>query len=48
LFEFSKLNGPYWSINGQIFDEQRDDAKPFLNTTEDWILDNGSRTRTST
>jgi spore coat protein A, manganese oxidase len=42
VFEFSKMNGPYWSINGQIFDEARDDAKPLLNTTEDWILDNNS------
>jgi FtsP/CotA-like multicopper oxidase with cupredoxin domain len=42
VFEFAKKNGPYWSINGQIFDVNRDDAKPFLNTTEDWILDNNS------
>jgi spore coat protein A, manganese oxidase len=40
LFEFAKDNGPYWSINGKIFDPQRDDARPLLNTNEDWILDN--------
>jgi FtsP/CotA-like multicopper oxidase with cupredoxin domain len=39
-FEFSKMNGPYWSINGQIFDPDRDDARPLKNTTEDWVLDN--------
>jgi len=41
-FEFSKSNGPYWSINGQIFDPQRADAKPGLNTTERWVLENPS------
>jgi spore coat protein A len=39
-FEFHKSNGPYWSINGQIFDPRRDDARPLLDTNEDWILDN--------
>jgi FtsP/CotA-like multicopper oxidase with cupredoxin domain len=42
IFDFSKSNGPYWSINGQIFDARRDDADPALNTSEDWILDNSA------
>lgn len=42
FFRFAKDNGTYWSINGQIFDAQRDDARPALNTSEDWILDNPS------
>jgi FtsP/CotA-like multicopper oxidase with cupredoxin domain len=42
FFRFAKDNGPYWSINGQIFDARRDDARPVLNTNEDWILDNPS------
>ena len=40
FIEFAKSNGPYWSINGQIFNPLRDDAKPAINTTEEWILDN--------
>src|SRR4030095_11371371 len=40
FFRFAKDNGPYWSINGQIFDPQRDDARPLIDTSEDWILDN--------
>jgi FtsP/CotA-like multicopper oxidase with cupredoxin domain len=40
FFEFHRSGGEYWSINEQIFDRNRDDAKPRLNTTEDWILDN--------
>lgn len=39
-FEFHRSNGTYWTINGKIFDAQRDDARPLLNTNEDWILDN--------
>jgi FtsP/CotA-like multicopper oxidase with cupredoxin domain len=39
-FVFSKSNGTYWSINGQIFDPLRADAKPALNTTERWVLEN--------
>jgi spore coat protein A, manganese oxidase len=39
-FEFGKSNGTYWSINGRIFDPQRADAKPALNSTERWVLDN--------
>jgi spore coat protein A, manganese oxidase len=42
FFRFGKDNGPYWSINGQIFDPRRDDARPVLDTNEDWILDNPS------
>jgi FtsP/CotA-like multicopper oxidase with cupredoxin domain len=42
FFRFGKDNGPYWSINGKIFDKRRDDAKPVLDTNEDWILDNPS------
>jgi spore coat protein A, manganese oxidase len=42
VFEFNKSNGKYWAINGQIFNPLRDDAKPLLNTTEDWILENRS------
>jgi FtsP/CotA-like multicopper oxidase with cupredoxin domain len=42
FFRFAKDNGPYWSINGQIFDPRRDDARPVLDTSEDWILDNNS------
>jgi spore coat protein A, manganese oxidase len=40
FFRFAKDNGKYWSINGQIFDPNRDDARPLLDTNEDWILDN--------
>ena len=42
FFEFHKSNGTYWSINGKIFDPRRDDARPLLDTNEDWILDNPS------
>jgi FtsP/CotA-like multicopper oxidase with cupredoxin domain len=42
FFEFSKSNGTYWSINGKIFDKNRDDARPAVDTNEDWILDNPS------
>jgi FtsP/CotA-like multicopper oxidase with cupredoxin domain len=42
FFRFGKDNGPYWSINGKTFDPRRDDARPALNTNEDWILDNPS------
>ena len=41
-FRFGKNNGTYWSINGQIFNPLRDDARPLLDTTEDWVLDNRS------
>jgi FtsP/CotA-like multicopper oxidase with cupredoxin domain len=39
MFRFER-NGGYWAINQQIFDAQRDDARPQLNTNEDWILEN--------
>jgi FtsP/CotA-like multicopper oxidase with cupredoxin domain len=41
-FEFHRSNGPYWSINGKIFNPLRDDARPALDTNEDWVLVNDS------
>jgi len=41
-FEFHRSHGPYWSIDGKIFDPLRDDAEPALNTTERWVLENSS------
>jgi spore coat protein A, manganese oxidase len=40
FFQFHKSNGKYWSINGKTFDPNRDDARPVIDTNEDWILDN--------
>lgn len=40
FFRFGKDSGKYWSINGQIFDARRDDARPAIDTNEDWTLDN--------
>jgi FtsP/CotA-like multicopper oxidase with cupredoxin domain len=40
-FEFER-NGGYWAINDQIFDHNRDDARPLINTNEDWKLSNKS------
>ena len=31
-------SGGYWAINGKIWDANRVDARPVVNTTEDWIL----------
>jgi spore coat protein A len=42
FFRFAKDNGKYWSINGQIFDPLRDDARPVIDTNEDWVLDNNA------
>ena len=39
-FLFNRAGGQ-WSINGQPFDPNRIDARPSLNTTEEWTLDNG-------
>jgi spore coat protein A, manganese oxidase len=40
FFRFAKDNGPYWSINGRIYDPLRDDARPLLDTSEKWVLEN--------
>jgi FtsP/CotA-like multicopper oxidase with cupredoxin domain len=40
-FQFER-NGGYWAINDQIFDPNRDDARPLINTNEDWTLFNKS------
>jgi spore coat protein A len=31
-------SGGYWAINGKIWDANRVDARPVVNTTEDWTL----------
>jgi spore coat protein A len=41
-FEFHRSGGPYWSINSKIFDPRRDDARPLIDTNEDWVLVNDS------
>jgi FtsP/CotA-like multicopper oxidase with cupredoxin domain len=41
VFKFHRSDG-YWEISEHIFDINRDDAKPALNTTEDWTLINDS------
>ncbi len=38
-FEFGQKDG-WWTINGRIFDSNRVDARPKLNTTETWVLKN--------
>jgi spore coat protein A, manganese oxidase len=40
-FRFDRQGG-YFSINSLQFDARRDDARPLLDTTEDWILENSS------
>lgn len=42
FFRFDKSNGTYWAINGQIFNPLRDDARPIIDTSEDWVLENRS------
>jgi spore coat protein A len=37
FFLFSRQGG-YWSINGEQWDANRVDAKPLIDTTEDWTL----------
>jgi spore coat protein A len=37
FFLFDRQGG-YWSINGKQWDANRVDAKPLLNTNEDWVL----------
>ena len=44
-FEFSRERfGGRWTINGMVFDPNRVDAQPNLDTTETWILKNKSST----
>jgi spore coat protein A, manganese oxidase len=40
-FVFNRRNG-YWSINGLQWDPLRPDARPLMDTTEEWILTNES------
>ncbi len=37
-FKFTR-NGGAWTINGELYDPDRDDARPELGTAEEWILE---------
>jgi FtsP/CotA-like multicopper oxidase with cupredoxin domain len=41
VFEFGRSNGS-WVVNNQLYDPNRIDATPKLNTAERWIFNNGS------